>query len=596
MKHRISIRPLEFSLQDGLAALRALVRTSEVWLVTLASLIGALAGVLVAAMSRFTQRLHELLFAIEPHQQLSGVDLVPAERALLVPICGGLILGLLGLGLARWRSRQPVDPIEANALHGGRMSITDSLIVAVQTLVSNGFGGSVGLEAGYTQIGSGLASRIGIRLRLRRNDLRTLVGCGAAGAIAAAFNAPLTGAAYAFELIIGSYSVATLAPVVAAAVAGTLVTHALINMPTVVQILTSMAIRNVDYLTMVVLGILCGLVGIGIMYAVTLAESAFRRSRIPAPLRPVIGGLVLGGLALVSPRVLSSGHGALHLTLESADILRNLVLIFLLKSAASAISLGSGFRGGLFFASLFLGALLGQIFAQTLALFDVPVAVQPVVFTTVGMGALAVAIIGGPLTMTFLALEVTGDFAITAAVLIAVVAASITVRELFGYSFATWRFHLRGESIRSAHDVGWIRNLTVGRIMRRDVRTVYADGNLAAFRRQFPLGSAKRVVAVDKAERYAGIVDVAEAHSPDLDDAVSTTSVADLLHHTRDFLLPQMNVKEAVMLFDQLETETLAVLDGAETRRVIGLLNEAHALRRYSEELDQRRREAIGEL
>ena len=596
MKQRISIRPFEASFQDGLAALRALIRTSEVWLVTLAGLIGALAGLLVAVMSRFTQRLHELLFAIEPHQQLSGVETVAWTRALLVPVCGGVVLGLLGLALARWRSRQPVDPIEANALHGGRMSITDSVIVAVQTLISNGFGGSVGLEAGYTQIGSGLASRIGIRLRLRRKDLRTLVGCGAAGAIAAAFNAPLTGAAYAFELIIGSYSVATLAPVVAAAVAGTLVTHALVNMPTVVQVLTSMAIRNLDYVTMVVLGIVCGLVGIGIMRAVTLAETLFRRSRIPAPLRPVAGGLVLGCLALVSPRVLSSGHGALHLTLESADTLRNLVLIFLLKSAASAVSLGSGFRGGLFFASLFLGALLGQIFAQTLALLDVPVAVQPVVFTTVGMGALAVAIIGGPLTMTFLALEVTGDFAITAAVLIAVVAASITVRELFGYSFTTWRFHLRGESIRSAHDVGWIRNLTVGRIMRRDVRTVFADSNLAAFRRQFPLGSAKRVVAVDRTGRYAGIVDVAEAHSPDLDDAVATTSIADLLHHGRDFLLPQMNVKQAVTLFDTLETETLAVLDGAESRRVIGLLNESHALRRYSEELDQRRREAIGEV
>src|SRR5919202_328250 len=106
MRQRISLRPAEFSLQDGLAALRALIRTSEVWLVTLAALVGALAGVLVAAMSRFTQRLHEILFAIEPHQQLSGVDAVAAERALLVPVCGGVILGLLGLALARWRSLQ----------------------------------------------------------------------------------------------------------------------------------------------------------------------------------------------------------------------------------------------------------------------------------------------------------------------------------------------------------------------------------------------------------------------------------------------------------------------------------------------------------
>ena len=114
-----------------------------------------------------------------------------------------------------------VDPIEANALHGGRLSLNDSLIIAAQNLISNGFGASVGLEAGYTQLASGLASKIGLSLQLRRSDLRILVGCGAAGAIAAAFNAPLTGSFYAFELIIGSYTILSLAPVVVSALAAT---------------------------------------------------------------------------------------------------------------------------------------------------------------------------------------------------------------------------------------------------------------------------------------------------------------------------------------------------------------------------------------
>ncbi len=117
-----------------------------------------------------------------------------------------------GILILRYWPRRAVDPIEANALYGGRMSLNDSLIVVAQTMVSNGVGASVGLEAGYTQIGSALASRLGRSFRLRRNDLRLLVGCGAAGAIAAAFNAPLTGAFYAFELVIGTYSLATLAP------------------------------------------------------------------------------------------------------------------------------------------------------------------------------------------------------------------------------------------------------------------------------------------------------------------------------------------------------------------------------------------------
>jgi hypothetical protein len=135
----------------------------------------------------------------------------------VVPACGGAVLGLYLWWLSRRKPRALVDAIEANALHGGRMSIKDSVTVVLQNLISNGFGASVGLEAAYTQISASIALRIGIGFEMRRSDLRTLVGCGAAAGIAAAFNAPLTGAFYAFELIIGTYSIVTLAPVVAAA-------------------------------------------------------------------------------------------------------------------------------------------------------------------------------------------------------------------------------------------------------------------------------------------------------------------------------------------------------------------------------------------
>jgi chloride channel protein, CIC family len=266
-------------------------------------------------------------------------------------------------------------------------------------------------------------------------------------------------------------------------------------------------------------------------------------------------------------------------------------MLVVLKSIASAVSIGSGFRGGLFFASLFLGALVGRTFAGALALVSTAHAVSPVVCALVGMSGLAVAIIGGPLTMGFLALESTGSLPLTIAVLAACVISSLTVRRTFGYSFATWRFHLRGEAIRSAVDIGWMRNLTVGRMMRREVRTVRADTPLAAFRRDFPLGAHSRVVVVDEGNRYAGIVQLSEAHAIDS----KAENLADLLHHQTDVLLPQMTVKDAAAAFEQAEADALAVIDGRDTRRVLGLLTEQHALRRYSEELDRRRRELSGE-
>ena len=417
------------------------------------------------------------------------------------------------------------------------------------------------------------------------------MGCGAAGAIAAAFNAPLTGAFYAFELVIGTYSLATLAPVVMAAICAVTVSRLLTGGGGEFDIRIPTAIEAVDYVPILALGMLCALGGIAIMRGVTLVEELFRRSGVPSWLRPAVGGLLVGCMALLTPAVLSSGHSALRIALDAPYSLSHIALLILLKSVASAVSIGAGFRGGLFFASLFLGALVGKMFAGALALVTVVQALPAVVCALVGMSALAVAVVGGPLTMAFLALESTGSLPMTVAVLAASVVSAITVRRTFGYSFATWRFHLRGEAIRSAVDVGWMRNLTVGRMMRREFRRVPLDMSLETFRRSFALGSVARVVAVDPAERYAGVLATSEAHAA----AESVQTLAEIVHHKKDVLLPHMSIKEAVRMFETAESDELAVVDGPESMRVIGVLTEQYALRRYSEELEKRRRELFGE-
>jgi CIC family chloride channel protein len=193
--------------------------------------------------------------------------------------------------------------------------------------------------------------------------------------------------------------------------------------------------------------------------------------------------------------------------------------------------------------------------------------------------------------MTFLALESTENFSVTMAVLAASIVAAITVRRLFGYSFTTWRFHLRGESIRSAVDVGWIQNLTVGTMMRRAETVAPAEMTLAAFRLAFPLGATQRVIVVNSDRRYAGLVYPPEAFG--IDDG--NVAVRDIMHHSNEFLYSKMNVKEAIAVFEAAEADALAVLDGPETRLVLGLLTEQFALKRYAEELERRRQELSGE-
>ncbi len=583
-------RPLGGVVMHAPQTLRALVRANELGLVILAAIVGAFAGIVVYLMTGAAQLAHVLLFSIDLDQHLSAMDEVDWRRSLLVPILGGLLMGMFTLGVTWLWPRRAVDPIEANALHGGRMSLRESIFVGLQTIISNGVGASIGLEAGYTQVGAGIASWIGRSFRLRRSDLRVLVGCGTAGAISAAFDAPLTGAFYGFELVIGTYTLGTFAPVAVASLVAISVLHLIGHSPFDLVVAIPMLVPE-NYPSILVLGAVCALVGIIVMRGVTLTEEMFRKSRLPASLRPMVGGVVVGALALVTPAVLSSGHGAIGMMIDARYSVAWVGLLVVLKATASAVSIGAGFRGGLFFASLFLGSLVGKFFGGLEALMMPTHAVPGVVCSLVGMSALAAAIIGAPLTMGFLALEASGSLPLTIAVLGAVVVSALTTRRIFGYSFATWRFHLRGEAIRSAVDVSWMRNLTVGRMMRREVRTVRSETPLAVFRRDFPLGSTQRVVVLDDHDRYAGIIWVAEAHA----DEAEGHKVADALHQERDMLLPQMTVKEAISAFERAESDALAVVDGIDTGHVIGLLTEQYALRRYSEELDRSRRELSGE-
>jgi CIC family chloride channel protein len=571
------------------------VRRNEAWFIGLACAVGGIAGLCVAVLYNCANLLHSWLFGAA---HLSSLDAFSAKVDALVPMAGGLIIGLSGIYVRRWVPRRPVDPIEANALHGGRMSVRDSALIGAQTVISNGFGASVGLEAAYTQMGSGLASWLGAAFKLRRSDMRTLVACGSAGAISAAFGAPLTGAFYAFELILGTYNPFVLAPVGGAAVFGVLVSKGLgATSEFMSQIALTPAPSRSDMGILLLLGVFCALFGILLMRAVSFAEGALARMRLPRPLQPVLGGLAVGLLALETPKVLASGHGALaQLFAPGAATPDVIVLTLLLKAAASVISLGTGFRGGLFFASLFLGGMAGQTYYYAIGHLDPILAPDLLVCTIIGMASLAVAVIGTPLTMTFLALETTGNFPLAAIMLAAASIVSIIVRRTFGYSFATWRLHLRGESIRSAQDVGWMRDLTVGRLMRSDVPLAPADITIGEFIEEFPARSTSQWVALtDRYGCYAGIVFVPDVHLAGVHEDAGASGLSQLTRAHNVFLLPNMNIKSAAQIFEQTETEALAVLNSAKERHVIGLLTEAHVLRRYTDELDKAHRDLAGE-
>ncbi len=196
---------------------RRRVRSSEAAFILLAVFVGAAAGlgsVILGAAARTAQH---WLFLLPPATRLSATPALAWSSLLVLPLGGAALAVFTRVTAAR--KRPLVDAVEANALHGGRMSMPDSLVISGQTVISNGFGASVGLEAAYAQMGGAIASSVGTAFRLRRADLRSLVGAGAGAAIAATFGAPLAGAFYAFEIVIGAYTPSAIAPVAAAALA-----------------------------------------------------------------------------------------------------------------------------------------------------------------------------------------------------------------------------------------------------------------------------------------------------------------------------------------------------------------------------------------
>ena len=566
--------------------LRGRTRSSEVVFVLVAIAVGGVAGLLAIVQGVLAQTLQHLLYGLPPALRLSGVPALSPIQLALLPM-GGLCLVLFKLA-SRARRRSLVDAVEANALHGGRMSAADSLVISGQTLISNGFGASVGLEAAYAQIGGAIASLVGGWLSLRRGDVRTLVGAGAGAAIAATFGAPLVGAFYAFEIVIGAYTPAAIAPVAAASLAGAQVAQ---GSGWCLIWWWSRRDRRSS------LPAICSTPGWACLRRHRHRDHARRghgrgtQPRLAAALGAAGGWRVLLiPIAMLSPQVLSAGHSALHADLPASAPLMFIATIILAKSLASVISLGFGFRGGLFFASLFLGTLVGHLYADFAGTDRRQVDPRS--------GQCRDGRHGGARGRHCRWADDGGDagargdgqFQSDWCGARRLAGSSTIVRETFGYSFSTWRLHLRGETIKSARDVGWVRTLTAGRMMRRDLATIAAATTVAEFRRRFPLGATSRVALLDECQRYAGIVTPAAVYAEGVDEAAA---VAGLAHAADIALSPEMHIGEIMALLDRAQTDELVVLD--KEGGVLGVISENFVSRRYADELEKAQRELFGE-
>ena len=424
----------------------------RVW--SLGLIVGVLAGYATIAFRYAIEGISLFAFGVGEESLASGAANLHAGRVWAAPILGGLLVSVILFAAQRrgWlknlRAEGVADVIEARAVKSGRIDPKAGALSALIATASLGFGASAGREGPAIHLGASISGWIASTLNLPRREARTLLGCGAAAAVAASFNAPIAGVLFAFEVILGHYALSVFGPITLASVTAAAISRLQFGAEPAFTVPPFDPPTISDLPLAFVLGLVCGVTSAAFLHLCRIAETSAcrvtKRYSIPIPLLPVFGGFIVGGLGVLLPEVLGVGYETTTMALRLDYGVLLLTGILLVKMIATATSLACRFGGGVFSPSVCLGAISGAAFGLVVnAVFPDQLA-SPTFYAVLGMGAFAGAVLGAPISTTLIAFELTGNYDMTIALLIAVSAAVIASRTLFGRSFFHWQLVGRG--------------------------------------------------------------------------------------------------------------------------------------------------------
>ncbi len=445
-------------------------------LAVMALLVGAASGVGGAG---FRWLIYAVTWLVTGYQQFGQQGHVASLHlpwlgiwfVLVIPAVGGLLYGPLIQRFAREAGGHGVPEVMlAVAENGGRIRPQVTVVKALASAICIGTGGSVGREGPIVQIGSALASSLGQLVQMSEVRLRIIVACGAAGGIAATFNAPITGLFFGFEVVLREFSLDALFATSLAAVTGDLVSRALFgSAPFFDQIPHDLAITNDSaYLLVIVLALLAGLIGVGFktfLYRLEDRADALWVGR-PEWARPVVGGLALGVVLLALPQMYGVGYPVMNNVIAGHVVLSLIVLFMLGKILAASLTLSIGGSGGVFAPSLFIGAMAGMAFGTVAHDVFGPTIGPPAIYAVVAMGGVFAAASQAPLTAIASAIEMTANFTLTLPIMLACgIAAALSKHFSYG-SIYTTKLLRRGIDIERPRTATVLESLTVADVMQ----------------------------------------------------------------------------------------------------------------------------------
>ncbi len=558
----------------------------EYHLLILAALIGILAGA-ASTVFRWMIDFFSLIFSDKGLLLGLSAGMVMVLMPFM-PMLGGLVIGLARHFFPEAVAENGVDRVmEAVVLKKGIIRKRVLSVCALTSSITIGSGGSAGRVGPTVQICSVIGSVFGQMMKLSSERIRIMVGCGAAAGIAATFNAPLAGMIFVMEIILGEFTIHSLSPIIIASVMGTVTGHALEGDEMTFKIPMHEVVNPSEIFFYLLLGILCGVTAYLFTQTYYRSQKFFdEQVNLSVILKPAIGGLIVGLLALLTPQIRGNGFQEMEQVLHGNLFWGMTLALVFTKIIATAVTLGSGGVGGTFAPSLFIGAMVGATFGTAVHGILPEWTASSETYALVGMAALASAVMQAPLTSILILFEMTQDYTIVLPSMVCCIVATYTMRRFTKNSIYVQSLLNRGINIQRGKAITLLSTMFVRDVMTDEVVTIPEE---MPFKKILEIVSYSRHLyypVVNGEGDMVGIISFSDIRDAAQKEGMEETGLArDLATPDVVTLKPNHNLNEALAKFSELDVQQIPVVKVGDSNKVIGLLRRSDVQAVYNREI-----------
>lgn len=559
-------------------------------MVIIASFIGIVAGCANILFRTVTEFINTQVF--DRGFQLFGLERGGVNLLLLplIPMTGMLLLiplSLLfpgevnGYGFTKFLRKVNIE--------GGFIRFRTIVLKIVSTSLTIGTGGSAGAEGPIAHVGGALGSQVGQFFRVSGSRMKVYIAAGSAGAVAAVFNAPIAGIFFASEIVLlGTYEFSSFAALVISSALATVVSRAYYGESPAFPIPDYHLINPMAEIPLYVLmGILVGIIAVIHIRFFYYVRDRFGELKIHPQVKPILGALIIGAIAIFFPQVMGDGYEYIGEVLSGRGVLPAMVVLIFAKIIATAVTLGSGGAGGVFAPALFIGAVTGGAFGSVAHNLFPAVTATPGAYAAVGVGAFLAAATHAPLTAIFLLFEMTGNYLIIIPIMLSSIIGTAVAARLYKDSIDTVDFSREGIDIHEGRETAIMKSIRVGKAITEDVDFIMESANINNLLEIFRLAQDSFYFPVlDETGQLSGIISMQDVKGILHDKQLRlSNTVGDIC--TRDVitLTPDDNLYMAMMLFEKKGIEEIPVIEGPDEKWVLGMLKRRDVIAAYNHEV-----------